>query len=236
MSTRVIIITGTSRGIGQGLASHYLARGDVVCGCSRAPAAAELAHERYAHFNLDVADEAAVVSMVRTVARRHGRIDALVNNAGIAAMNHALISPASVARAIFATNFHGTFLFAREVGKVMVRQRHGRIVNLSTVATPLQLEGESLYAASKAAVENFTRILARELGSSGVTVNAVGPTPIPTDLVRNVAEEKITALLARQAIRRLGTIDDVANVVDFFLAPGSGFVTGQVLYLGGVSS
>jgi 3-oxoacyl-[acyl-carrier protein] reductase len=69
-----------------------------------------------------------------------------------------------------------------------------------------------------------------------VTVNAVGPTPIPTDLVRNVAEEKITALLARQAIRRLGTIDDVANVVDFFLAPGSGFVTGQVLYLGGVSS
>lgn len=230
---RVIVVTGTSRGIGLGLAQHYLATGDVVCGCSRAPAA--LQHENYAHFGLDVSDEKAVVEMVRTVVRRHGRIDALLNNAGIASMNHALLSPAATARAIFATNFHGTFLFCREAAKAMVRAKSGRIVNFATVATPLRLEGESLYAASKAAVESFTQVLARELGPTGVTVNAIGPTPVPTDLIKSVPKEKMDALLARQAIRRFGSIDDVINVVDFLLLPRSNFITGQVIYLGGVN-
>lgn len=233
MSDRILIVTGTSRGIGRGLAQHYLDQGDRVFGCSRAPATFE--HERYEHTALDVADEQAVVAMVRRVDRAQGRIDGLINNAGIAAMNPVLLSPAASAQAIFATNFHGTFLFCREVAKVMLRRRTGRIVNLTTVAKPLRLEGEALYAASKAAVENLTQVLARELGPAGITVNAVGPTPIPTDLVKNVAEEKIAALLARQAIHRLGTIEDVAAVTDFFLAPRSSFVTGQVIYLGGVS-
>lgn len=230
---RVILISGTSRGIGLGLVEHFLARGDTVCGCSRGPAG--LRHARYTHTELDVSDEKAVVAMVRAAMRRHGRIDALLNNAGIATMNHALLTPAATARAIFATNFHGTFLFCREVAKTMVRRKSGRIVNFATVATPLRLEGESLYAASKAAVESFTQVLARELGPTGVTVNAVGPTPVPTDLVKNVPPAKMQALLARQAIRRFGTIDDVINVVEFFLAPHSEFVTGQVIYLGGVN-
>ena len=230
---RIILITGTSRGIGRGLAEHFLRRGDTVCGCSRGPAT--LKHRRYAHWELAVSDEPAVVAMVREVVRRFGRIDALVNNAGIAAMNHALLTPAATAQQIMATNFHGTFLFCREVAKTMVRRKAGRIVNFSTVATPLRLEGEAIYAASKAAVESFTQVLARELGGTGVTVNAVGPTPVPTDLIRNVPEPKLKALLARQAIRRLGEVADVANVVDFFLSPRSGFVTGQVLYLGGVN-
>jgi 3-oxoacyl-[acyl-carrier protein] reductase len=150
-------------------------------------------------------------------------------------MNHALLSTASTARAIFATNFHGTFLFCREAAKVMVRQKIGRIVNFATVATPLRLEGESLYAASKAAVESFTQVLARELGPAGVTVNAVGPTPVPTDLIKNVPKAKMDALLARQAIARFGEIADVINAIDFFLNPRSSFITGQVLYLGGVT-
>lgn len=231
--SRVILITGTSRGIGRGLAEHYLKNGDTVCGCSRGPAT--FRHRRYAHWELEVSDEASVVAMVREVVRRHGRIDALVNNAGIAAMNHALLTPAATAQRILATNFQGTFLFCREAGKAMVRRKVGRIVNFTTVATPLRLEGEALYAASKAAVESFTQVLARELGGTGVTVNAVGPTPVPTDLIRNVPETKLKALLARQAIHRLGEVADVANVVDFFLSPRSGFVTGQVLYLGGVN-
>ena len=103
------------------------------------------------------------------------------------------------------------------------------------MATPLRLEGESLYAASKAAVVSFTEVLARELGPTGVTVNAVGPTPVPTDLIKSVPKAKMDALLARQAIQRFGRVEDVINVVDFFLAPGSDFVTGQVIYLGGVS-
>ncbi len=173
--------------------------------------------------------------MIHAVVRAHGRVDALINNAGIASMNHALLSPGSTARALFATNFHGTFLFCREAAKAMVRKKSGRIVNFATVATPLRLEGESLYAASKAAVESFTEVLARELGATGVTVNAVGPTPVPTDLIRNVPKAKMDALLARQAIRRFGELADIINVVDFFLAPRSHFVTGQVVYLGGVT-
>lgn len=230
---RVIVITGTSRGIGRGLVEHYLAAGDLVVGCSRGEAPS--AHRRYTHFSLDVSDEAAVVSLVRAVVEKHGRIDALLNNAGIAAMNHALLTPAKTAQQIFATNFHGTFLFCREVAKAMVRRKAGRIVNFTTVATPLRLEGEAMYAASKAAVESLTEILARELGPTGVTVNAVGPTPVPTDLIRNVPPAKMDTLLARQAIRRFGTVADIANVADFFLSPASGFVTGQVIYLGGVN-
>jgi len=230
---RVIVITGTSRGIGRGLANHYLRQGDWVCGCSRGPVSVR--HRRYRHFNLDVADETAVVAMIRAVVTDRGRIDGLVNNAGIAAMNHALLTPASVARAIFDTNFHGTFLFCREAAKAMLRRKSGRIVNFATVATPLRLEGEAIYAASKAAVESFTQVLARELGPSGVTVNAVGPTPVPTDLVKSVPPAKMEALLARQAIRRFGSIKDVINVVDFFLRPESDFITGQVIYLGGVN-
>jgi 3-oxoacyl-[acyl-carrier protein] reductase len=232
-SPRVFLITGTSRGIGLGLAEHYLARGDLVCGCSRAPAT--IRHAGYTHFELDVSDESAVVAMVRAVMKLHGRIDGLLNNAGIASMNHALLSPGATAQAIFATNFHGTFLFCREVAKTMVRRKAGRIVNFATVATPLRLEGESLYAASKAAVESFTEVLARELGPTGVTINAIGPTPVPTDLIKSVPKAKMDALLARQAIRRFGSLDDVINVVDFFLDPRSDFVTGQVVYLGGVT-
>jgi len=230
---RVFLITGTSRGIGLGLAEYYLAKGDTVLGCSRAPGS--VTHPSYSHFELDVADETSVVAMVRAAVRAHGRIDVLLNNAGIASMNHALLSPAESARAVFSTNFHGTFLFCREVAKAMVRRETGRIVNFTTVAKPLRLEGESLYAASKAAVESFTQILARELGPTGVTVNAVGPTPVQTDLIKNVPKTKMEALLARQAIRRFGTIGDVTNVIDFFISPGSDFVTGQIVYLGGVS-
>src|ERR1035437_7650208 len=232
-SKRIVVITGTSRGIGFGLAEHFLRKGDIVCGCSRQPATVQ--HESYRHFVLDVVDDKAVVAMIRAVMAEHGRIDVLVNNAGIAAMNHALLTPTSVARSIFDTNFHGTFLFCREGAKAMMRHQSGRIVNFATVSTPLRLEGEAIYAASKAAVESFTQVLARELRSSGVTVNAVGPTPVPTDLIKSVPQAKMDALLARQAIRRFGTIEDIINVVDFFIAPESAFITGQVIYLGGVT-
>ena len=231
---RIVVVTGTSRGIGLGLARHFLGQGDVVCGCSRGPEAA-VDHRNYRHFTLDVGDEKAVVAMIRAVVAEHGRIDVLVNNAGIAAMNHALLTPAAVARGIFNTNFHGTFLFCREAAKAMLRRKAGRIVNFATVATPLRLEGEAIYAASKAAVESFTQVLARELGATGVTVNAVGPTPVPTDLIKSVPKAKMDALLTRQAIRRFGRIEDIINVVDFFLSPDSNFVTGQVIYLGGVN-
>ena len=230
---RILIVTGSSRGIGHDLAGHFLAQGDVVHGCSRGKAT--LAHRRYHHHELDVSDEPAVVAMVRNVIAREERIDALINNAGIASMNHALLTPAKVARNIFSTNFQGTFLFCREAAKAMLRRKTGRIVNFTTIARPLRLEGESVYAASKAAVESFTQVLARELGPTGITVNAVGPSPVPTDMVRSVPRRKMDALLNRQAIPRFGTTADVVNVIEFFLNPASQLVTGQVIYLGGVS-
>lgn len=233
MAKPVTLITGTRKGIGQFLAQHYLAQGHVVYGCSRE--AGSITADDYHHVCLDVADEKAVRRLFSQIRKEAGRLDHLINNAGIASMNHAMMTPASTVQQIFNTNFLGTFLFCREAAKLMQGSGAGRIVNFITVASPLQLEGEAVYAASKSAVLTLTQILARELAAMNVTVNALGPTPVMTDLIRSVPQEKIEHLLARQAIHRLGTFDDVLNVVDFFLRPESQFVTGQAIYLGGVS-
>lgn len=229
---KIIVITGTRKGIGKALAEYYLDAGWQVAGCSRGKSSIQ--HEAYTHFALDVSDEAAVIKMARTLKKQFGKVDALLNNAGIASMNHALLTPASTVNRILQTNVVGTFLFCREMAKLMRRTKAGRIVNFTTIAHPLNLEGEAIYAASKAAVESLTRILARELAELKITVNAVGPTPVETDLIRGVPADKMAALLARQAIQRIGDVQDVINVVEFFVRPESDFITGQVLYLGGV--
>ena len=228
----VMAITGTRKGIGRFLAEHYLEQGWIVAGCSRGES--DLEHPNYRHFCLDVADERGVTGMMRAIAREFRRLDVLLNNAGIASMNHALLTPKSTVERIFQTNVFGTFLFCREAAKLMGRKKYGRIVNFATVATPLKLEGEAVYAASKAAVVSLTEVLAREVADMGITVNAVGPTPVPTDLVGAVPEAKMEALIARQSITRYGEMRDVLNVVDFFIDKDSDFVTGQTLYLGGV--
>lgn len=230
--SEVTVITGTRKGIGRDLSDYYLMKGHIVVGCSRGSASIE--HERYGHYELDVAEEKAVIHMIKDVKKKHGRIDNLLNNAGIASMNHILATPYKTVRSIFGTNFFGVFLCIREAAKVMMTQKYGRIVNFATVASPLRLEGEALYSASKAAVVNFTEIAARELARFGITVNAVGPTPVLTDLIKNVPKDKLDALLGRQAIQRFGETRDISHVIDFFIDRKSDFITGQVVYLGGV--
>jgi 3-oxoacyl-[acyl-carrier protein] reductase len=174
------------------------------------------------------------MALFSTIRKTYGRLDHLINNAGVASMNHSLLTPISMVHNVLNTNVVGTFLFSREAAKLMRNKGYGRIVNFTTVAVPLKLAGEAAYVASKAAVLSLTEVLAREFAEFGITVNAVGPVPVETDLIRSVPKDKIDRLLARQAIPRLGAFEDVANVIDFYLRKESGFVTGQNLYLGGV--
>ena len=232
MPTPITFITGTRKGLGRALAEHYVRLGHEVGGCSRQ--AIDWQMERYTHYIADVADEGAVRAAFVDIQRRFGRLDHLINNAGTAAMNHSLLTPMSTFNRLLRTNVAGTFLVTREAAKLMKGAGYGRIVNMTSVAVPLKLEGESAYAATKAAVDSLTQVLARELAVFGVTVNAVGPTPVDTDLIRGVPKDKLDRLLARQAIPRMGTSQDVANAIDFFLKKESGFITGQTIYLGGV--
>lgn len=232
MNKPVTLITGTRKGIGKYLSEYYVERGHKVIGCSRS--AIDWSLPNYEHVELDVADEKAVSRLFKHLRGSYGRLDNLINNAGIASMNHTLITPLSTVNEIFNTNFIGTFLFCREAGKIMSSNQYGRIVNFTTVATPLKLEGEAVYAASKAAILSLTQVLARELAPFKITVNAIGPTPIETDLIRSVPKAKMEALIKRQSIHRYGEFEDVSNVIDFYLNPKSTFITGQNLYLGGV--
>jgi 3-oxoacyl-[acyl-carrier protein] reductase len=149
-------------------------------------------------------------------------------------MNHTLLTPAATVDRIMATNFRGTFLICRESAKLMKKRKYGRIVNISTIAVPMHLEGEAIYAASKSAVTTLSQILARELAEFGITCNVVGPTPIATDLIRTVSPDKISRIVNRLAIKRLGRFEDVANAIDFFVRPESDYITGQVIHLGGL--
>jgi 3-oxoacyl-[acyl-carrier protein] reductase len=229
---KVVLITGTRKGIGRALVEHYTGTGHQVVGCSRSPFEGDT--QNYRHCCLDVDDESAVKRMFSEIRSQEGRLDVLINNAGIAAMNHSLLTPMATVHKIMDTNFAGTFLFCREAARLMQLHRFGRIVNFTSVAVPLKLEGEAIYAASKAAVISLTQVLAREFAEFGITVNAIGPGPVKTDLILGVSPEKLDAVIERQAIKRYCELRDVIHVIDFFIHPDSDFVTGQIVFLGGV--
>ncbi len=229
----IIVITGTSRGIGRSLAEYYTGKGHTVVGCSRSEC--DFKHNLYVHYTVDMSDEKAVNDFAAAVRKRFGHIDALINNAGVASMNHFMLTPLETARRLMNTNFFGPFAAIRAFISLLKKSEHPRVVNFSTVAVPFNLDGELAYVSSKAAVEELTKILAKELSGFKITVNAVGPTPVKTALTAKVPENKIQALLDRQAIKRFGEFEDIRNVINFYLQPESDFITGQIIYLGGVN-
>ncbi|MDA9808740.1 SDR family oxidoreductase [Flavobacteriales bacterium] len=230
--SKSILITGNRKGIGLHLTNYYLSKGHNVIGCSRNDSS--LTHPNYLHIKADVSDEKMVRKVVSEAKKRFKTIDVLINNAGMASLNHSLLTPGSTVKKVFETNFYGSFFFSRECAKLMMKNKKGKIVNFSTVAVPLNLDGEMVYASSKAAIEKMTKIMAKELAPYNILVNAIGPTPINTDLIKVVPKDKIEKLLEDQLIHRLGELKDVENVIDFFIDEKSDFITGQIIYLGGL--
>jgi 3-oxoacyl-[acyl-carrier protein] reductase len=224
------LITGTSQGLGRALAERLLADGWTVHGFSRGPQ--DLTHAAFTAHAVDITDESAVRAAVAVVAEG-GRIDLLVNNAGAASMNALLLTPGETAERLMRVNYLGTFHCLQAVGKVMVRQRAGRIINLTTVAVPLSLEGEAAYVASKAAVEALTKVAAKEFASQGVRVMAIGFGPVDTRLTRAVPRAAL-AKINGQISRPDGTTMDQA--VEFFISQlhSPDFISGSVRYLGAV--
>jgi len=203
------LVTGSSRGLGRALAERLLAAGWTVHGFARQPGG--WTHPAYVEHAVDVGDADAVRSAVAALTASGGTIDLLVNNAGVAAMNALLLTPPTVAAELMRVNYLGTFHCLQAVGKAMVRARKGRILNVTTVAVPLALEGEAAYVASKAAVEALTKVAARELGPHGILVAAVGLGPVDTRLTRAVGAAQLERLNRRIGRPAGTTLDEAAE-------------------------
>lgn len=229
---KTILITGNRKGIGRYLSEYYLEKGFNVVGCSRSET--DLSHENYTHFLCDVKVETQVKTTVKEIKKQNGGIDVLINNAGKASLNHSILTPSETVKDLFETNYLGTFLFSRECSKHMIKKKWGRIINFSTIAVPLDLEGEMVYASSKSAIEKMSRIMSKELSTYNITINTLGPTPVYTDLIKVVPKDKVEEIINMQTIKRFGSFEDISNVTDFFISDKSSFITGQKIYLGGL--
>jgi 3-oxoacyl-[acyl-carrier protein] reductase len=241
LAGRVALVTGGSRGIGRAIALELARAGAqvVFTYVSNPEAAAETekalaeAGGRGRAQRCDVADHEALEALVAQILQEHGRLDIAVNNAGIARDQLILRMKPEDFDAVIATNLRGAWSVCRAAVKPMVKQRWGRIINLSSVVAQMGNAGQSNYAASKGGVEALTRSLARELGSRSITVNAVAPGFIDTDMTRDLPEPAKKALAERIPLGRLGSAEDVAGVVRFLCSDAAGYVTGQVIHVNG---
>lgn len=241
LAGRVAVVTGASRGIGKAIALHladlgaqvvvnYHTRGEaaaaVVQKISSAGGAAEA-------IPADVASVDDVGRLFERTLSRFQRCDILVNNAGIVRDNLLLRLDAADFDAVVDTNLKGAFLCSRAAVKPMLRQRYGRIVNVSSVVGIYGNPGQTNYAAAKAGLIGFTRALAKEIGSRQITVNAVAPGFIETDITASLPDATKTAALERIPVGRLGTTDDVAGLIGFLCTPAASYITGQVIAVDG---
>jgi 3-oxoacyl-[acyl-carrier protein] reductase len=225
-ANKVLVITGTSKGIGLGIAKHFISKGYIVAGCGRSSSDVQL--DNYDYSIVDVSIEEQVRGWIRSIRSKYGRIDVLICNAGL--VQSALLmtmTSTNILDSFINTHVKGTYITCREVSKVMIQQKSGRIITVSSLAVPLHLEGTSAYTATKSAVVGMTKVLAKELAPMGITCNVLGPGLIRTGATKEFGGKWEESLLEKQTIKTLVSIEELCNVISFFIAPESRCITGQ---------
>lgn len=233
---QVALVTGASRGIGRAIAAALAQQGLHVIGTATTEAGAagiEAALPGAQGRVLDVTDGAAVAAIVESIVKEHGGLHVLVNNAGITKDMLAARLSDDDWDAVLDTNLKAVFRLCRAAIRPMMKQRHGRIVNITSVVGAAGNAGQANYAAAKAGVAGMTRALARELGSRNITVNCIAPGFIATDMTDALTEAQKSALLATIPLGRLGSADEVAHAVAFLASPLAGYITGAELHVNG---
>ncbi len=235
---QVALVSGASRGIGRAIALALAGKGVTVIGTATSQAGATAIDEALAPQGgrgivLDVNDGAALEAAVEAIVKQQGALHILVNNAGITRDTLAMRMKDADWDAVLDTNLKAVFRASRAVMRAMMKQRYGRIVNITSVVGASGNAGQANYAAAKAGVAGMTRALARELGSRGVTVNCIAPGFIATDMTDKLSETQKNMLLAQIPVGRLGTPQEVADAVLFLASPTAGYITGTELHVNG---
>ena len=239
LDSQVALVTGASRGIGRAIALELAQRGFTVIGSATTEAGAQaITHALAAHAGcrglcLNVNDAAGIDAAVDAILKQHGGIQVLVNNAGITRDSLSMRMKDDDWDAVIDTNLKAVFRMSRAVIRPMMKQRYGRIVNITSVVGASGNAGQANYAAAKAGVAGMTRSLARELGSRGITVNCVAPGFIATDMTDGLPEAQKSALLAQIPLGRLGSVGEVAHAVAFLASKDAGYITGTELHVNG---
>jgi 3-oxoacyl-[acyl-carrier protein] reductase len=237
---KVVLVTGGSRGIGRAIAGSLAAEGAVVVLAARDSARLGEAVEEIAGAGgraesvvIDVADRSSVAAATAHVLEAHGRIDGLVNNAGVTRDNLVLRMKDEDWDAVLATNLTGVFLCTQAVLRPMIKQRSGRIVSVTSVVGLMGNAGQANYAASKAGIVGFTKSVAREVASRGITANAVAPGFIDTDMTATMSDKAKEAVIAAIPMGRVGRPEDIAGAVTYLISDAAAYITGQVLGVDG---
>ena len=236
---QVALVTGASRGIGAAIAMQLAQAGYLVIGTATSDDGAAKISQALSAFpgsrgaNLNVNDAVASESLIDAIVKEHGGLHVLVNNAGITRDTLAMRMKDDDWDAVIDTNLKAVFRMSRAVIRPMMKQRYGRIVNITSVVGASGNPGQANYAAAKAGVAGMTRALARELGSRNITVNCVAPGFIATDMTASLPEEQHKALLGQIPLGHLGQPDDIAHAVVYLAGPQAGYVTGQELHVNG---
>ncbi|MGD0960139.1 MAG: 3-oxoacyl-ACP reductase FabG [Methylomonas sp.] len=237
MDKQIAIVTGASRGIGRAIAEKLCADGFYVIGTattdSGGAAISEYLGQSGKGFKLDVADAEAIEVFMKTVTDDFGVPAVMVNNAGITRDNLLMRMKDEEWDAVIATNLTSIFRMSRAVIRGMMKARYGRIINISSVVGATGNPGQTNYAAAKAGMIGFTKSMAREVGSRGITVNTVAPGFIDTDMTNELSAEIKTGLLAGIAMGRLGQPEDIAHAVSFLASAQAGYITGETLHVNG---